>query len=284
MEDEKMEIVTDNRIGVNSIQTFSSSESDKETEKKYPHQSDGMIDFGNLEEVLVCSGDMKTTAFVSKDRTLYNALHSEKKWDVRVRQAQKQLVSGLKGVWKKDREAAILRALTAHNILFDSKENVCLKLNLDLAPLPISTQHQIPSDLQVEPAQQGQEPAVDTNQSNQTAPQLAEPVNEGVRWYAPDVIANKPHVNSVHGAVFSLGLILWEIETGCVPFAEQDAVNASRQIVTGVTPKLDLVSNKEMRELILQCLSLEPVDRPDLDTIESTLDLIPAENLIAPNG
>ncbi|KAK2961757.1 hypothetical protein BLNAU_3194 [Blattamonas nauphoetae] len=277
MEDEKVEIVTDNRIGVNSIHSLMSSESNKSTEMKEPEPSDD-LSLQNVEEVLVCSGDMKTTAFVSKDRTLYNALHSEKKWDVRVRQAQQQLVEGLKGVWKKDREAAILRALTAHNILFDSKENVCLKLNLDLTPLPISTQHQ------TEHTQREQEPAVETNESKQAAPPLAEPVNEGVRWFAPEVIANKSNVNSVHGAVFSLGLILWEMETGCVPFGEQDAVNASRQIVTGVQPKLELVKNDEMRELISQCLSLEPVDRPDLESIENTLILIPAEKSIAPNA
>ncbi|KAK2954854.1 hypothetical protein BLNAU_10184 [Blattamonas nauphoetae] len=284
MEDEKVEIVTDNRIGVNSLQTFSSSESHEATkQKEEPEPSDDMIGFQNVEEVLVCSGDLKKTAIVSKDRTLYNALHSEKKWDVRVRQAQQQLVSGLKGVLKKDREAAILRALTAHNILFDSKENVCLKLNLDVTPHPplsAFTQKQT----KTEHTQQEREPAVGTNESKQAAPQFTEPVNEGVRWFAPEVIANKPHLNSVHGAVFSLGLILWEMETGCVPFAEHDAVNASRQIVTGVQPKLELVSNKEMRELISQCLCLEPVDRPDLETIESTLAFIPTDISVNPNA
>ncbi|KAK2954855.1 hypothetical protein BLNAU_10185 [Blattamonas nauphoetae] len=288
LEDEKVEIVTDNRIGVNSVHTLFTSESNKATEKKdEPELSDGMIGFQNVEEVLVCSGDLKKTAVVSKDRTLYNALHSEKKWDVRVRMAQQQLVSGLKGVLKKDKDAAILRALTAHNILFDSNENVCLKLNLDVkphAPLSAFTQKTTEADQQVEHAQQEQEPAVETNESKQNGPQLNEPVNEGVRWFAPEAITNKPHLNSVHGAVFSLGLILWEMETGCVPFAEQDAVNASRQIVTGVTPKLELVSNSEMRELISQCLCLEPVDRPDLETIESTLAFIPADTTINPNA
>ncbi|KAK2947525.1 hypothetical protein BLNAU_17545 [Blattamonas nauphoetae] len=282
MEDEKIEIVTDNRIGVNSVHTFSSSQSDKETDEKQPEPSEDLNPFENVEEVLVCSGDLKTTDFVSKDRTLYNALHSEKKWDVRIRQAQQQLVGGLKGVWKKDRQAAILRALTAHNILFDSKQNVCLKLNLDLPPhthLPLSTQQN-----KTEEAPQEQEPAVETNESKLTGPDFAERVNEGVRWFAPEVISNKSNVNCGHGAVFSLGLILWEMETGLVPFGEHDAVNASRQIVTGVQPKLELVKNDEMRELISQCLSLKPVDRPDLETIKTTLDFIPADKSFNPNA
>ncbi|KAK2941427.1 hypothetical protein BLNAU_23660 [Blattamonas nauphoetae] len=265
MDEEKIEIVTDNRIGVNSIQTFSSSESLNTTDKKRPEPSDALVDTQNLEEVLPCCGDMKDTVYVSKDRTLYNALHSENRFVIQVRQAQLQLVKGLKGVAKRDREPAILRALTAHNILFDAKQNVCLKLNLNVAPHPSSQLHSAtatrPSD-----ARERASSGTDTN--------------EGVRWYAPEVISNKPHINAGHGAVFSLGLVLWEMETGYVPFGEQDAVNASRQIVTGAKPKMELVQNQEMRELIEQCLSLNPDDRPELDTIEATLTLIPEDRSV----
>ncbi|KAK2955682.1 hypothetical protein BLNAU_9372 [Blattamonas nauphoetae] len=287
LDDEKVEIVTDNQIGVMSIQTCASSESKAETkQKEEPEPSDEVIDFKNVEEALPCCGDMKTTVYVSKDRTLYNALHSENRWDVRVRQAQLQLVRGLKGVSKKDREAAILRALTAHNILFDSKQNVCLKLNLDVTPqVPLQNVTQPQLDQQDSPQQQLEEGrTVETNESKQIVARSTERVNEGVRWFAPEVIENKPHMNSGHGAVFSLGLILWEMETGYVPFGEQDAVNASRQIVTGVTPKLELVANSEMRELIEECLSLNPEDRPDFDTIESTLAQIPADKSIHPKA
>ncbi|KAK2959017.1 hypothetical protein BLNAU_6033 [Blattamonas nauphoetae] len=285
IEEEKVDIVTDNRIGVISFQAGVSSERNEETTKKYdPEPSDDMLGFENLEEVLPCCGDMKTTVCVSKDRTLYNALHSEQPWEVRVRQAQLQLVRGLKGVMKQDRDAAILRALTAHNVLFDSKQNVCLKLNLDVslpAPLPYSTPPQTDQD-HLPQEQPDPEQTVETLESKLTAPQSTERVNEGVRWFAPEVISNKPFLNSVNGAVFSLGLLLWEMETGLVPFGEQDAVNASRQIVAGVKPKLELVENKEMRELIEQCLSLNPDDRPDLDTIDSTLVLIPPDKTIHP--
>ncbi|KAK2953933.1 hypothetical protein BLNAU_11193 [Blattamonas nauphoetae] len=282
MEEEKIEIQTDNRIGVNSIQTFSSSESIKSTEKNEPEPSDDLGDIQNLEEVLPCCGDMKTTVYVSKDRTLYNALHSENRFVIQVRQAQLQLVKGLKGVAKRDREPAILRALTAHNILFDAKQNVCLKLNLNVAPhtpLPNSTQQPQP-DHQMPEKEHHQEPTVETNESKPTTLPFSQPANEGVRWYAPEVISNKPHINAGHGAVFSLGLVLWEMETGCVPFGEQDAVNASRQIVTGAKPKMELVQNQEMRELIEQCLSLNPDDRPELDTIEATLTLIPEDRSV----
>ncbi|KAK2953266.1 hypothetical protein BLNAU_11729 [Blattamonas nauphoetae] len=283
LEDEKVEIVTDNQIGVMSVQPCASSESKSETkQKEEPEPSDEMTDFVNLEEVLPCCGDMKTTVCVSKNRTLFNALHSENRWDVRERQAQLQLVRGLKGVLKKDRKAAILRALTSHNILFDSNQNVCLKLNSDITPpAPLPTLNTSQSEQQTpQPEQPEQQQTEETNESNHVVGQSAEKVNEGVRWSAPEVIENQPQMNSGHGAVFSLGLILWEMETGCVPFGEQDAVNASRQIVIGVTPKLESVENSEMRELISECLSLIPEDRPDFDTIESTLAQIPADKPI----
>ncbi|KAK2955923.1 hypothetical protein BLNAU_9083 [Blattamonas nauphoetae] len=274
-EEEKMEIVTDNRIGVNSVHTIYSSKLNADTKMNDLEASDSLISFENAEEVLPCNGDLKKTVFVSKDRTLYNALHSENKWEIQVRQAQLQLVKGLKDLAKRNKDQAILRALTAHNILFDAQQNVCLKLNLDItshAPQSVFTQPRPEQD------HHNQEPKVAT--TNDLSPfqhSEPQPVNEGVRWYAPEVISNKPHMNSVHGAVFSLGLILWEMETGFVPYGEQDAVNASRQIESGVTPRLELVKNEGMRELISQCLSLNPDDRPDLDTIEKTLALIPAD-------
>ncbi|KAK2943043.1 hypothetical protein BLNAU_22054 [Blattamonas nauphoetae] len=287
IEEEKLEIVTDNRIGVISTQACASSKSQADTKMDDAAESSmNLVDFENLEEALPCCGEMKTTVYVSKDRTLYNALHSEKRREVRVRQAQIQLVQGLKGVLKKDRDAAILRALTAHNILFDSKQNVCLKLNLDALPhthLPISTQQRA-DEHHSQQERPDPEPTVETNESKQIGAVPTERVNEGVRWYAPEVISNKADVNSGHGAVFSLGLILWEMETGSVPFGEQDAVNASRQIVTGVVPKLELVENAEMRELISQCLCLGGDGRPDLDTIEATLAQIPADTSIHPKA
>ncbi|KAK2963463.1 hypothetical protein BLNAU_1505 [Blattamonas nauphoetae] len=203
MEDEKMDIVTDNKIGVNSIHTFSSSESNEATKQKEELEpSDDLIGFENMEEVFVCSGDLKKTAFVSKDRTLYNTLHSEKKWDVRVRQAQLQLVRGLKGVSKKDRDAAILRALTAHNILFDSNQNVCLKLNLDVTPptpLHNDTRPQPQPDLQVDqPEQPEQQPTAETNELKPTSLPFSQPANEGVRW--PDLVGNGDWLCAFRGA------------------------------------------------------------------------------------
>ncbi|KAK2946290.1 hypothetical protein BLNAU_18811 [Blattamonas nauphoetae] len=60
-------------------------------------------------------------------------------------------------------------------------------------------------------------------------------------------------------------------------FAELDAVNAQRQMGTGTLPKMSGIGS-EMRELIEQCLSLNPDDRPTLSTVSSVLNSIAEED------
>ncbi|KAK2948044.1 hypothetical protein BLNAU_16991 [Blattamonas nauphoetae] len=81
-------------------------------------------------------------------------------------------------------------------------------------------------------------------------------------------------VNGKEVSVFRLGLVLYEMETGLVPFGETDAVNAHRQLETGIVPPLSKVSRPEMKDLILECLSLDPKRRPALSSIVSTLESI----------
>ncbi|KAK2963108.1 hypothetical protein BLNAU_2131 [Blattamonas nauphoetae] len=95
---------------------------------------------------------------------------------------------------------------------------------------------------------------------------------DGLRWRAPEVVSadGRSGVESVDGhkaSVFSLGLVLWEIETGQVPFGELDAVNAQRQSGTGVGPKMDTLKNEEFISLIHRCLSVDPKQRPTLSEI-----------------
>ncbi|KAK2944083.1 hypothetical protein BLNAU_21000 [Blattamonas nauphoetae] len=72
-----------------------------------------------------------------------------------------------------------------------------------------------------------------------------------------------------HGkvSVFRLGLILFEIETGTVPFGETDAMNASRQLCSGMLPPLDGVRSSEMKTLICDCLTISVDDRPTLGSV-----------------
>ncbi|KAK2958231.1 hypothetical protein BLNAU_6718 [Blattamonas nauphoetae] len=95
---------------------------------------------------------------------------------------------------------------------------------------------------------------------------------EGQRWVAPEVANKKVEIDASKAAVFSLGLILWEMETGLVPFGEVDAVNAQRQLGTGSLPLMDSWTNESKIELVRRCLSLDPKERSTLDEILSLLD------------
>ncbi|KAK2951686.1 hypothetical protein BLNAU_13425 [Blattamonas nauphoetae] len=280
IEDEKIEdIITDNRIGVNPVNTLVSTKKDPwKTIVPKPEPSDNLMNSTNIEEALVCGGGELKTTFVSNDRTLFNALHSQNKWEVQRREVEKQIVKGLSTLVKKDRQAAFLKALTAHNILLDTAGNVCFRLNLSCttqSSLPVSHHH---THLSSRPVTH-----LETGNANEAPPaepntMLSQPVNEGARWSAPEVIEKKANADASHGAVFSLGLVLWEIETGLVPFGEIDAVNASRQIVAGTTPRLEIVKNSSIREVIRDCLAHNASERPELDEVLQKLEEIPADD------
>ncbi|KAK2960713.1 hypothetical protein BLNAU_4368 [Blattamonas nauphoetae] len=95
---------------------------------------------------------------------------------------------------------------------------------------------------------------------------------EGLRWQAPEVVANGIEVDREKAAVFSLGLILWELLTENVPFGEMDAVNAARQNETGGLPRMSLVSNQNAKDTIQQCLQTDPLSRPSFSSLLSRFD------------
>ncbi|KAK2943475.1 hypothetical protein BLNAU_21611 [Blattamonas nauphoetae] len=98
---------------------------------------------------------------------------------------------------------------------------------------------------------------------------------EGLRWQAPEVVGSRVEVDRERAAVFSLGLIMWEVETEAVPFGEMDAVNAARQNETGCLPRMNLISDPKERDLIQQCLQTDPSSRPSLSSLLSTLSELP---------
>ncbi|KAK2948050.1 hypothetical protein BLNAU_16997 [Blattamonas nauphoetae] len=95
---------------------------------------------------------------------------------------------------------------------------------------------------------------------------------EGQRWMAPEVAEKKANIDPLKAPVFSLGLILWELETGLVPFGELDDVNAQRQLGCGTLPAMEKWTNESKIDLVTRCLSLDPKERPSLDEIVSLID------------
>ncbi|KAK2963845.1 hypothetical protein BLNAU_1414 [Blattamonas nauphoetae] len=174
--------------------------------------------------------------------TLYNRLHGPQPDEQLNRpQMRVQLVAALTAVHKHSPSAELLTRLNPHVVFFDSAGVVCLQVN----------QHPQPQA---------------SDRGNQTKRE-----EEFDRWKAPEVANGEVKVDHQQAAVFSLGLLFWEIETGMVPFRELDAVNAQRQLGTGQLPPMDRITSESLVEMIEQCLDLEAENRPTLAELEKML-------------
>ncbi|KAK2960259.1 hypothetical protein BLNAU_4812 [Blattamonas nauphoetae] len=208
-------------------------------------------------EAVEC-GEMMKRTIVREEDTLFNRLHSPKEQKaILKRVVQCQLSLGLAKAVESNMNPDMFTQLSPHSILFDSKEQLCLRTTSPIALLP-----------QPAPTQ---------------PPPTTRPVDQdGRRWNAPEVFAasedkSKPSEVDVEKAgVFSLGLIVWEIETGLVPFAEQDVVNTQRQLSSGVLPPMTGIS-ADVADLIQKCLQLSPSDRPSLSEVSSILHSLPTD-------
>ncbi|KAK2948792.1 hypothetical protein BLNAU_16242 [Blattamonas nauphoetae] len=244
------------------------------------------------------------TYFINRAKTLYSVLHEEKEPLSNARQSQIRIAKTLEHIGQSDSGAPILTALTTHWVLTGGDGSLWLRTS---NPNGVHQSEQTetptgaaPSIVQnEEPAPRGQDaPIVDQDDIAQTdlpaPPNLPPPhplhstpptekptLDHMTRWMAPEQgkrTENEIDVEKV--LVFRLGLVLYEIETGVVPFGETDAVNAHRQLETGIVPPLDRVVKSEMRDLIVACLSIDPKRRPSLSSLTSTLESI-GENTIA---
>ncbi|KAK2955173.1 hypothetical protein BLNAU_9902 [Blattamonas nauphoetae] len=210
-----------------------------------------VIPVENRVEAMSCGGEMKTVV-VNKMETLYERLHSKKMVFAR-RPIEQMIVRGMTRLMEKRMEETGLR-LSSHWVLFDSLDQVYLKMGNE---------------------------AVDLDDEH--APTITQPkVNEDVRWQAPEQKRREDgeeveKMNAGLVSVFRLGLVLYEIETGLVPFGEMDEVNACRALHSGTLPKMDGVDPR-MAELISSCLSLTPAVRPSLSAIAISLSEIPESN------
>ncbi|KAK2950988.1 hypothetical protein BLNAU_14066 [Blattamonas nauphoetae] len=252
----------------------------------------------NVEGIVILDRDAMQLKPVNRKDTLYNRLHTSPKVPLAKLQTAKQIAHALTELQRMSSQLPLLSCLSSHFVLFDSNGNVELRLTdgnegkpVDLIngaqDPPIHPQPLVPVPLH---AHNHHHPShvhwselnthTLTNQPSQEPSQ-----GEGfelLRWRAPEATQNvgEPAKEFDHGkaAVFSLGLILFEIESETVPLREMDAVNANRQLGTGTLPKMELIHNVGLDELIASCLSLDPSLRPNLDSIESKLDSVEFSN------
>ncbi|KAK2963033.1 hypothetical protein BLNAU_2056 [Blattamonas nauphoetae] len=236
---------------------------------------------GELVEVMACSGDFGIST-ARMDSTLYSVLHKEHR-EIGKRGVGLQLVNGLKHVVAHRGWSDVLTRLSSHWILVDTSGLVQLKLQMNASE---AEEEAAQTQMQNAPPLPNLEE--NTNQPGEITqnPYSGKAGMDGLRWRAPEVVSSdgRSGVESVDGhkaSIFSLGLVLWEIETGQVPFGELDAVNAQRQSGTGIGLKMESLQNEEFITLILRCVSVDPKDRPTLSEIGEFLTSHPDDCQIA---
>ncbi|KAK2950579.1 hypothetical protein BLNAU_14471 [Blattamonas nauphoetae] len=198
---------------------------------------------------------------VNRKDTLYNRLHSLKKEHVAKLSVAQQVVRVLARMHKDDPTLAVFTNLSSHSVLFGKDEEIQIELVSSV------------SGGKSQAAQSGGRsgPVGTTSQGGHEGFEL-------YRWRAPEDGGEPGEARKVvdtnKASVFSLGLVLFEIETGCVPFGELDAMNAHRQLKTGSLPKVELVKDESLRELIVECLEVEAARRPSLHEMEERMEKV----------
>ncbi|KAK2962969.1 hypothetical protein BLNAU_1992 [Blattamonas nauphoetae] len=193
--------------------------------------------------------DIAETKFVASKETLFHRLHeAQNPKPIKAEKIQKALTEQLLRVMQKMPTAQVLQNLNPHWVILGDESEVHFKL----------------AD------EQTKNPSLGDKLNNPNG-------GDAQRWNPPEETEEKiesqqkSSICKEAGLVFRLGLLLWEIETGQVPYREHDGLNAHRQIVLGVGLKMNAVENEGLRELIEDCMQIEAKKRPTLQKVNDRL-------------
>ncbi|KAK2944567.1 hypothetical protein BLNAU_20521 [Blattamonas nauphoetae] len=221
-------------------------------------------------------------AVVKIDRrdTLYNRLHMNGKKVMDKKTLAQALAHSLARLSEMNAEVTLLGRLSSHFVLFGPNDEIHLDLKeaRDVNEIDVvNGQRMVPATVALN---RGKIDEAEDNTFQLTQP-TTQPSQQGegfelLRWRAPEAAAKSCEpaqtIDYAKAAVFSLGLILFEIETETMPFGDMDAMNAFRQLKSGVLPRVEVVKDENLRELIVSCLNLDASLRPNLDGIEKQLE------------
>ncbi|CAM6085958.1 unnamed protein product [Calypogeia fissa] len=93
------------------------------------------------------------------------------------------------------------------------------------------------------------------------------------RWMAPEVIEHKTYDRKID--VFSFAIVLWELLTGRLPYADLTPLQAAVGVVQkGLRPTIPKHTNPKIADLLERCWKADPSLRPEFSEITVTLQEI----------
>ncbi|CAL0317903.1 unnamed protein product [Lupinus luteus] len=81
-------------------------------------------------------------------------------------------------------------------------------------------------------------------------------------WMAPEVVKGKNHGYGLPADIWSLGCTVLEMLTGKIPYSHFEYMQALYRIGKGELPPVPDSLSRDARDFILQCLKVNPDDRP----------------------
>ncbi|KAK7275702.1 hypothetical protein RIF29_16824 [Crotalaria pallida] len=81
-------------------------------------------------------------------------------------------------------------------------------------------------------------------------------------WMAPEVVKGKNHGYGLPADIWSLGCTVLEMLTGKIPYSHLECMQALFRIGKGELPPVPDFLSRDARDFILQCLKVNPDDRP----------------------
>ncbi|KAI8110009.1 hypothetical protein M9434_001285 [Picochlorum sp. BPE23] len=90
-----------------------------------------------------------------------------------------------------------------------------------------------------------------------------------VSYSAPEIMANGD--SSKASDIFSLGVLMWEVWTGCLAWKGAKDVQVFYAVTTGKTLEIPDDLPRELAALMKSCLSFDPTDRPGINEVVNQL-------------